>query len=259
MPLIFTAAIPNSPELAQECFSSVETHSATCRALQELEGELYFMKPDLVVLLTSHGNPMPELISTNISHEVHGEWPQQSSVEKLSRSFTGDVEFAAHIKEVVDTTNNSVPMTITADVVVPLEVATPLFFLLNHLPQTKVVVISTAQFSFEEHKAFGHFIRHEAIKTNKRVAIIASGRMGDGNPASSPFSFSELCMRYVRENEQQKIIGIDQEVYRRSHADIGEPLAVLLGVIDTLNVRSEILSYEEIHGSGQLVLNFILQ
>ncbi|MBI2411077.1 MAG: hypothetical protein HYV32_04270 [Candidatus Kerfeldbacteria bacterium] len=253
MPLVFTAAIPNAPALASELAPDFSgTHSKTYTALQELIGELYFMKPDTLIFLTAAGSQIPELMNTNISSTLRN--------KTLNHCFNSDVEFAAHLKETIDLGERKEPMTIIAETDVAPEVSVPLAYVLAHLEKTKVVMVSTAQLSLKEHYAFGEFLRHAALDTNKRVAVLASGSLGvtEHTADTHAQTFDTLCCDFIRHKEQEKILQINPEIIQTAKADIVQPLSVLLGVIHKLNVRPEVLSYELLHGAGQLVANFVL-
>lgn len=262
MSLVFAAVIPNTPELALEMLqSNADEASKTYRSIKEVEGECYFMKPDTLVLLTEHGSQIPELINTNISNTLTGSWPENLiELQQMQKSFSGDLEFAAHLKEVIDVNKTEIPMTIVAESKLPPEVTAPLTMLLEHLPNTKVVQMTTAKISFRYHYDFGEFLRHESLKTNKRVAIIATGTLTkDSSLTPQAQSLDTLCLNFFKEQHPEKIININPEVYEASGSDLLNPLALLLGVLNKLSVNTEVHSYEKIYGSGHIVANFVIK
>ena len=270
MSLVFTAIMPNDSHFIEESLQAKQNGnkpSQTFQAIKELEGEFYIMKPDTVIILTEYMTQIPELVNTNISNVLEVQWPkniQQSLQNDSKTTFSGDVEFAAHLKGVVDKNDREVLMTIIAEKKIPPKIATPITLLLDHLPETKTVVISTGDLSFEEHFAFGSFLRQEILQTNKRVAVIAAGHLtknGKWNEQDEhdQESLDSLCLKYLKEKHPEKIAQIDKSAYEASGSDLLNPLSILLGVVDHLNIKIEVLSYEQLHNSGQLVSNFILK
>lgn len=263
MSFIFSAIVPNHPKLALETMpNATEEQSKTYQALKELEGELYFMKPDTIILVTSHGSQVPELINTNISSKLQGTWPEDlPELNDINIEIHGDVEFAAHLKEVIDLEKKELPMTITAESRIVPEITASLIFLLDHLKNTRVVVISTGDLTREQHYEFGEFIRHQALQTNKRVAVIASGHLSEynGEDDSEKNSLDNLYQQFFKEKHPEKILNINEQICGKSGSDLIMPVAVLLGAVHNLNYDIDTLCYEKLHGQGQAVVNFILK
>ncbi len=262
MSLIFSAVIPNHPKFALELLPSKETESQTVNAVKELEGEMYFMKPETIVLLTSHGSQVPDLINANISSSLRGTWPDSApELQDIETDFHGDVEFAAHLKEVIDTEHNDIPMTIIAEEVLPPEITTPFTFLLSHLKHARVVIISTSNLTVQQHYDFGEFLRHQALQTNKRIAVIASGHLSNYKKAdtTTASSFDTLCQQFIKEHQPEKILNINKDIYTSSGSDLYFPLTVMVGLLNNLNTIPEVMSYEKVFDQGQLVANFILK
>lgn len=253
MSLIFAAVIPNHPKLA-DSLTLPKPESRTAEAMKELEGELYFMKPDTIVLLTSYGAQVPAAANINLANTISG---------AHGTSFQTDVAFAAHLKEELDVKQKKLPITIIAEPRIVDEVECPLRFLLNHLKDTKIVMISTACLTKEDHFLAGDFLRREALETNKRIAFIASGHLSSvsSDPEKTHYqqSLDQMFLSFVREKKPEKLLNINEEVCNASGADLLEPMSTLIGVIHKINVNPEIVSYEQIYDQGQLVLNFIMR
>jgi aromatic ring-opening dioxygenase LigB subunit len=253
MSLTFVAVIPNHPKLA-DSLALPKPESRTVEAIKELEGELYFMKPDTIVLLTSYGAQVPAAANINLANTLQG---------SHGTSFPTDVAFAAHLKEQLDVKQKDMPITIIAEPKIPDEVECSLRFLLNHLKDTKVVMISTACLTKEDHFRVGDFLRREALETNKRIAFIAAGHLSsvgsDPDKMHYQQSLDQMFLTFVREKQPEKLLNINEEVCNASGSDLLEPMSTLLGVIHKINVNPEIISYEQVYDQGQLVLNFILR
>lgn len=259
MSLVFAAVLPNAPELTQELTPGFSgKHSATVQALQELNGECYFMKPDTIILFTEHDSVIPELLSANIDSTLESAWySSMDQPDDLNHLFHTDIALASRFKEAADTCGQNIPLTIHAEHSLSPETSTPLIFALQHLNSTQVIVISTSeQMSVEEHHKFGQFLHHEIQQTNKRIAVFASGRLSN---ARNNIALDTIVQTAVREQDPQRILKANADVVEQSGTDIIKPLAALLGVVENTNTRCEMLSYEQLHNHGLAVINFILQ
>ncbi|HLD21713.1 MAG TPA: hypothetical protein VJB65_02335 [Patescibacteria group bacterium] len=264
MPLVFAAVVPNHPQLAMDCLTTGTDHSSqTCNALQELEGELYFMKPDTIIVLTSYGSQISDLFNINIANPISSTLKMhKSDVTAKKYSFFSDVEFAAHLKEAVDIQSNHLPVTVVAESIVQAEIAAPIRLLLNHLPNTRVIVISTAHLPVQKHSEFGNFLRQEILQTNKRVAIIAAGHLSEYRSTNTTTheqqAFDTVCINALKMKQPEQILKINIHILDNSHTDVFAPLVVLLGAIHKLHTEPDVLSYEQLYHQGQLVTNFVL-
>lgn len=251
MPIIFAAVTPNHPQLKTDAASSSQTPSKTLEALKEMEGELYFMKPDTILLLTSYGSEIPETINVNIESKV------SIGGEKIART---DMEFSSRMQMVMSNkVENNLRMAMVAEKNVDEHIATPLSLLLEHLPDTKVVILSTGNFDQEEHFKFGEFLRQEALESNKRIAIIATGCIEDFSSDQHSPALSPLFLEAIKNTKHEELLQVKEDVLKASHTDLFHPLAVLLGAIHHVNVRPNVMSSETLYQQDQAVINFIIQ
>lgn len=264
MSLIFAATIPNSPELTEELLTAYDKpQSKTVAALQELEGECYFMKPDTVILLSEHDCVIDELISANIETTLESAWyDSMQNPGDLNHVFHTDIEFVTRIKEEADVSETDVPFTIHAQRKLSPEISTPLLFMTRHMPGVQVITMSTScKMTMQQHYEFGQFLHHEIQKTNKRIAVFATGHLATTiqKPAARGLALDVLVQTALREQDPRRVLKINPDVATQSNSDVLHPFAALLGVVDKTNIRCELLSYEQLHGHGQAVINFVLQ
>ncbi|PIW37198.1 MAG: hypothetical protein COW24_01490 [Candidatus Kerfeldbacteria bacterium CG15_BIG_FIL_POST_REV_8_21_14_020_45_12] len=252
MPIVFTSIVPSTPGILGDIKTASSGESATVKALKELEGELYFMKPDTVIVISEHGSEVPELFNATIAGQM------KSSLS--DRQFIGDVGLTTHLKEAIDTGQHEVPMTIIAPSVLSVEVSSPLEIMLDHLDETKVVVMTTSQLGLENHVEFGRFLHHELLQSNSRIAVIAAGNFGASEiDEVNASAFQATAIQSIVSNNPSEILKTNPDLVKNSAADILNPLAVLVGVMETLNVKASVMSQESSHGVMNVVVNFVIQ
>ncbi len=254
MALVFTALTPNTPDLLEDF--GTDTSSPIVQAMKTLEGELYFSKPDTIVVLTTHGAEVSELVNVNINSRLVIDWPEGVSIKK--DAFVGDVELIAHMNGAVDAGGDVVPMTIIAPSKVPVEAGIPLLYLLDHLDDVKVIIISMAELEIQDHVAFGRFLHNEFVQSNKRVAVIATGHFGNiSHPEQA--TFHHLVQKSIQDTDLAHMLSINSDIVEKADTDIMKPLAVMVGLLETVHIRAEILSQEVCSGKDCIVTNFVIQ
>lgn len=258
MSLVFCGLLPNNEKLVEVfCGSNQVSQSVMqtaqtkiVRAIRELEGELYCMRPDTIILTTpvvTHSTEQ-SIVCVNINSKLCSCAPQ----EKI---YHGDVALAASLKEAVETCAGDLPVGVVATEELNQRVAAPLLFLLGHLPQSRLVIIQTTGAAFPQHYKIGQLMRQVILDTNERVALINSGHFG----TSGDKTFAHLVNNYLRIRQLTKITQINVKVYARSKADIGGGLAFSLGVLNNMETIPTIMAAENLFDEEMAVINFVLR
>ncbi len=238
MSLVFAGILPNN--------SADDTASAgvIADAIHELEGELYCMKPDtLVVLVPQKKTDTEKLYQASIAATIHDDENHQ---------WNTDVEFIVHVKEVFDTKHQSL-LNISAEETVDNATATVLNQLTAHVPQVSIVIISTPPVSPESQQTFGAALRHEMQLTNKRMAIVATGALQPGESALN--ATLNTC---ITQFNDRGMTTLRPELIEHSQSTLPNPLVTLLGVVHGMGCHLQLL------GGGKLpshlpVVQIVLQ
>lgn len=243
MPIIFAAAVPNHPS-----FVTDEQHP-TNEALKELEGDLYTMKPDTVLLLTSFGAEVPESINVNI---------ESSLCIKEKICIKTDMAFSSHIQMVLSNkSEKKLPIVMIAKRDAEEHVAVPFVLLTQHLPEVKAVVISTSStLSLKDHFDFGEILRHESLESNSRIAVIAAGCVASSGASKT---VGARIVDAAKKGASQELVSLSLADATAARSEILPPLAVLLGAINNMNIRPCVLSDELLYDQQHVVINFALQ
>lgn len=145
----------------------------------------------------------------------------------------------------------------------------PLYYLRKNLPESvRIIPIAYSYLDRLQHFAFGEIL-NEAVNApefaDSRIAIIASGDLSHRLIAGAPAGFSKAgkefdqeIVEYLKNNKVQEILEMDEE-FIESAGECGyRSILILLGALDGLKYKPEILSYEGPFGVGYLVANFVL-
>jgi AmmeMemoRadiSam system protein B len=110
------------------------------------------------------------------------------------------------------------------------------------------------------HFAFGNAIRKAAERSGKRVIIIASGdlshRLIPGAPAGydpSGKKFDEQLVKAISDGDTPKILNFDSELVEKAGECGLRSIIILMGALEGLTVKPEVLSYEGPFGVGYMV------
>jgi len=259
--ITFACFVPHSPILIPEVGKeNLDKLKDTVKAYKNLEENLYSAKPDIIIIISPHANSQAGQFFTinqspyfNLNFKKFGDL-----VTKVQ--LVNEIGFGYKIKESCE---DFFPIILTADQELDYGSGVPLFYLTEHLRQTKIVSIGYADLSYSDHVKFGQLIRKQINLSGQRVAIIASGDLSHKLHKDSPAGYSDRAqefdqtiMKLIQEKDIDKILDLDQELIKESGACGLRSLLILLGIIKELNYQPVQLSYQSPFGIGYLVENF---
>jgi MEMO1 family protein len=138
--------------------------------------------------------------------------------------------------------------------------AVPLYFLQRHGWHGRVIALGYSFLSNEDHLRFGNCIRAAIDRVGRQVAFIASGDLSHRLTPDAPagynpqaHSFDEEVVDAIRSNSTHRIVTIDQEL-RKLAGECGyRSMLVAIGVVEEIESRCEVISYEAPFGVGYMV------
>ncbi len=264
MPLVFGSIAPHPPILIPTIGGdNLKSIKKTADALKELEEDLYAAKPDSLIVISPHGQIAPDTFLINASPDFTSDLEQFGDFStKLKLS--GDLELGSKLEESAE--DNSVPLNLINEQALDHGVSVPLYYLSQHLDKIKILPISYCLLDFKTHFKFGQVIGKEAVKSNKRVAIIASGdlshRLTEGAPAGynpEGKKFDSQLVKLLEENNVEGILNLDPALIEEAGECGLRSFIILLGIFSQTEYNIRVMSYEGPFGVGYLVASLTVK
>jgi MEMO1 family protein len=260
--LVFSAICPHPPILIPTIGKdNIKKINNTVEALKKLEQDLYAAKPEVIVIISPHGEIIPDAFSLNLNTEYKAKFEEFGD-------FTTTLEFpsspllALKFKERVE---NDLPIVLSSSANLDHGSAVPLFYLTKHLKKIEIIPICYSFLDYDKHFQFGRLLKKEIAKSDKRIAVIASGDLSHALTKDAPAGYSpkgeEFDNSLIALLKRKDIPGI-LKMKPKSIEDAAEcgfrSFAILFGIIEEYKFDVEILSYEGPFGVGYMVANFKL-
>lgn len=262
MAIVFAALVPHPPEALSQIGGDQTTKlKTTINALQQLEQDLYVAKPDSILIISPHGQILPDAITIHFAENFQIDFQQFGDL-KTKMDLAGDLALSYLLRERCET---SFPLHAVADTRLDYGAAVPLYFLAQHLKNVRLIDIHPSLLPLAQHFLFGQKIQGQLKETNNRIAIIASGDLSHRHLPQSPGGFTpeaklfdEEVTNLLKENKVQDLLNLAPEK-RKLVGECGlGSLAILLGILDGTKYSTEVLSYEAPLGVGCLTTQFRL-
>lgn len=260
MAIIYSAIVPHSPVLIPSIGKkNTDRLKLTLAAYRKIEEDLYSAQPDTILIISPHGPIQPTAFTLNISPEYHGKFEDFGDFS-TTVNLNGDIGLACRIREKMET---SVPLQTTTEENLDYGSAVPLFLLARQMPKVKIIPLHYSGLDLEAHYHFGQLLKKELLASQNRVAVIASGDLSHRLDKKSPAGYSPKGKKFdkkVTDCLQNKkipdLLATDPELMAAAGECGLRSIIILLGILDGINCRPRLLSYESPFGIGYLVMSF---
>jgi len=269
--ITFAAIAPHPPIIIPGVGKKEDLNKAqnTVRAMEELSEKIADAEPDTIIIISPHALVHPDKFAVYGNPKFHGDLGHFGAPE-INFEFENDLSYADEIiKKSNDAGIGAFGFGDSDSDYFELDHGemVPLYYLTKNLPESvKIIPIAYSHLNRAEHYAFGQVINQIAnsqeLKT-KRIAIIASGDLSHRLIQSkktavleSGQDFDKQFVELIQYNKVQEILEMDEELIESAGECGYRSILVLFGVLDGLEYKPEIISYEGPFGVGYLVVNF---
>ena len=260
MSLVFAGIVPHPPLIIPAiCKDETKKVAKTGEALSKLEEDLYLAKPEIVIIVSPHGQLFADAFSLNICPEFETDLREFGDLVTKNK-YKGEINLASDIREMGK--DEGIPISMNCDGKLDHGAAVPLFFLLPHLPNVKILPIGYSGLDAKTHVKFGQLIKEAIMKTNKRVAVIASGDLSHALTSEAPAGFSPSGKEF--DAKIQELLSTRNTAgmlklepkFLEEAAECGfRSFLILMGILRDVSYNYQSYSYEAPFGVGYLVAN----
>ena len=261
--IVFGCIVPHPPLLVPDVGGGREREiSATTEAMERLTEKLARHRPETVFVISPHGAYYHNAMGVATAKSSQGSM-RSWGARGPDYYFDNDLEAVAALEEEAKAAN--IPLRSIGERSYELDhgVLVPIYFLVKGMEGATLVPLTFSWLPLEAHFAFGQAMRRAAEKIGKRVAIIASGDLSHRLIPSAPAGyhpdgkvFDEKLTAAIEAYDVKAIMTMNEELVEHAGECGLRSIVILLGALEGLAVKSEVLSYEGPFGVGYLVASF---
>jgi MEMO1 family protein len=264
MSLVFSAIVPHPPlllpSIGREHAKMLEK---TRNAYEKVSAALAASGAETIVVFSPHLPFLPENFLINLSPVYRTHFVEFGDFTK-PREYAPDHLLAERIKR--NAREKKFPLTLISEEHLDYGSGVPLFFLPDPDLKTKIVVVGPSRADAKTQFAFGRIVKDAILRSRHRVAVICSGDLSHRHTSDSPSGFSkqakifdDLMVANLSAGNASPILQTEDALVSEAHACGYKPICLFLGVMDKINCRPELLSYETPFGVGYATMMFHLQ
>ena len=261
--IVFAGVAPHPPLLVPEVGRDrLEAVADSRRALASLARRLMESVPDVVVLISPHSPTDPTSFMSRSTPRLSGDF-REFNAPQVSLTFENDLALLGAIKRAAEDENLRVreiagPQPLDHGALVPL------YYLAEAGWSGPIVVLSFTYQSNDNHLSFGRAIRNAAERTNRRVALIASGDLSHRLRIDGPYQFEptahlfdEQVVNAIAGQNPSGMLEIDPDLKNRAGECGYRSIVIALGATADRPPQFKVLSYEGPFGVGYMVADLM--
>jgi AmmeMemoRadiSam system protein B len=262
MSLVFSAIVPHSPFLIPSIGKeNLECLKATENAFKKLEENLYSSKAETIIIISPHGPIQSNSFSINLAPEFNVIFEDFGDLT-TKKNLACDIGLAHKIRERMET---RAPLQLISEPNLDYGSGVPLLLLTEHLPDIKIIPTYYSGLDLEAHFKFGQLLKRELMVNKNRIAVIASGDLSHKLSKDAPAGYSTKAKKFdkklienLTKQKIENIVKMKASVIAEASECGLKSTVILLGILDGMKYKPEMLSYESPFGVGYLTMNFRL-
>lgn len=255
--IVFGAIMPHPPILIPEIGGGrLKEAKKSKNALEEISRRMKEKDFDTMVVITPHGEVGQASVPVYTNHVFEGSFSMFGMGKPVYR-FKGDPELGLAVIKDCDFASSCPETLLDHGILVPL-----------YYPQVAgvkkpILPIAIAFMSLSKLFEFGKSLAKTIKRLDRKVVIIASADMSHRLTPDAPAGYSsrgrefdEKLVQLVKAYDVKGILNFDEVLAGEAGQDALWSIAILLGALDGLEVKHEVISYEGPFGVGYMVAAF---
>ena len=265
MPLVFASICPHPPILIPEIGGNeINKVTKTKNAMEKLAKILAEKEPETLIIISPHGLVHPDRMNVCGMKKIYGDL-SNFNAPKVRFNFDNDLELAYEIDRKANQMQLQTLLYNNGGDYYELDHGSivPLYFLTQKLERpVKLVPISYSFQDRQTHFQFGQIIYEIISKKSESIGIIASGDLSHRLIPASPAGYNEYGKEFdkrlvevLKKKDINQILEFDEDFVEEAGECGYRSILILLGAINKLKWKPEVLSYEGPFGVGYMVAN----
>ncbi len=260
MSLIYSAIIPHSPLLIPAIGkNNTDLLKKTTSSFAKIEEELLTQDIETLVVISSHSNFKEKIFALNFSPEFEINFEEFGDFASRKKVF-GDILLSHKIKKYL---LSNFKVRLINKPGLNHGVGVPLYLLTKNLKNLKIIPVYCSEADLATHFAVGENIQKTLIKSNKRIAVLASGDLSHTLSQNAPGGYSPKAAKfdqkiidYLQNKKNQNLTKLNPNLIEEVQTEGVKPFSLLSGIMNKINYSPKLLAYEHPFGVGYLTMSF---
>jgi AmmeMemoRadiSam system protein A len=258
--IVFACISPHPPIIVHEVGHGRERATQkTTDALEEAARRLAERQPETAIVISPHGPLRPEAFGILTAPRCSASFAEWGAPQVVF-AFENDLDAVALIRAEAGQASLPLEPIVRWREGLDWGCTVPLYYLRPGLGDARLVPMCISLLPPQQHFALGQALGRAIRRLDKRVAIIASADLSHSLTEGAPNGydpmgpiFDEKLREAIAAWDVPTVLDMDERLRRRAAEDAVPSVSFLMGALDGLTVKPQVLSYEGPFGVGYLV------
>ena len=228
----------------------------TTKAYERVAEDIAGQTPDTIVIISPHSVMYADYFHISPGEHAHGDLgrfgaPQVSFDEEY------DKEFVEELGKLLK--RNGFPGGTSGQREKELDHGTmvPLYFIRKKYRKGRIIRIGLSGLSLPDHYKLGMYIRETAEKLGRDTVIVASGDLSHKLKDDGPYGFApagpvydKMIMEAAEKADFGGMLVFDEDLLDKAAECGHRSFVIMAGTLDGVDVKSEVLSHQDVTGVG---------
>ncbi len=259
MPLIFSAITPHSPLLIPNIGKkNLELLADTEKSYQKIKEELKTEEIESLIIISSHSGFEDEIFNINLSPQFQINFEEFGDFS-TKKEVSGDIVLAHQIQKESESGEEDIRIIDKPNL--NHGIGVPAYLLTEEIKNLKIIPLYCSSASLEKHWDWGGKIREAVLKSQKRIAVIISADLSHKLSKRSPAGYSskaaqsdQKIIKQLQNKNFSELAKMNPESLKETATEGIKSIVVLGGILDKMEYKSKLLSYEHPFGVGYMVM-----
>lgn len=263
MSLVFAALTPHTPLLIPSIGkTNLKKLEKTKSALEKMEEELYLSHPDTLIIISPHGTVMPEAFTVNFCTEYITDLKEFGDLS-TKLTFKGEQHLPYHVRQ--SSYEHGLKTALISNPDLDYGTSVPLAYLTKHLKDIRIMPIGFSDADWKTHLDFGYVLKEQIMRTNRRVAVIASADLSHALTTNAPAGFNphgrefdDRIQELLSSHNTTGMLNLSPDMIENAATCGFRSILIMMGVLRDVNYSYQSYAYEAPFGIGFLTAEFNL-
>ena len=257
MSLIISATTPHSPLLIPNIGKeNLEFLKKTREAYEKIREDIYAAQVETLIIISSHGGMGEEIFNVGLSPSFRINFEEFGDFS-TTKELEGDIVLAHEINK----QSSGEDVRLISKDTLNHGSGVPAYLLSEQIKNLKILPLYCSEASLEKHREWGTKIKEAVLRSNKRIAVIASADLSHKLTKNSPAGYSPKAVNFdqkiinlLQNKKTSELTAMDPKLIEETATEGIKSLAVLSGVMNKMEYKPKLLSYEYPFGVGYMVM-----
>ncbi len=263
MPILAAFMVPHPPLIVPDVGRGSEKQvEITIRSYERIAEEIAGLRPETIIISSPHATMYADYFHISPGNSAEGSLADFRAPEVRFRE-DYDTELVGEIEKISKSKGFPAGTMGERDPFLDHGTMVPLYFIRKVYPDCKIVRIGLSGLPLTDHYRLGQIVKAAVEKTGRKAVYVASGDLSHKLQKYGPYGFAQEGPEYDKRIMDVcgrasfgEMFDFDENFCEKAAECGHRSFVIMAGVLDGVEVKTKVLSHEDVTGVGYGICSF---